>query len=437
MQIKRVWAKGLFGTLNFDHSIKSGINLLVGINGSGKTSILNIISWITSIDIPSLATVEYQELGIEFTHKNKEKTTIRAVQNGRDLHIHGTIEKRELSPIHVDMPIPPKDLARYNRSRDDLRKHYARLGPEKDEFELWNLLQNGPKPLTISLDRRIKITNNKNILDEEDIDHFTANRINTQVGDPIKQVIKIARERHSQYQSELLKINEKLKAKIIASSFSAKHTNTSANKITATKISAIEQKLLTRMSAWTTDSTERSSVTNYFKKIRSLVQSEQSASKSEISVALRSFLADDIHRISALSDALDEFEYSASAAFEPINIYLKELNGFFADSGKVINFSEINNQIYFHLNEEDDEHRSIELMSSGERQVLILLTYIAFAPFQTSIFIIDEPELSLHPKWQHQLLPSIDALMGKETQMIIATHSPEIVGNYRSKCIEV
>ncbi|MBK7680426.1 MAG: ATP-binding protein [Chitinophagaceae bacterium] len=51
-----------------------------------------------------------------------------------------------------------------------------------------------------------------------------------------------------------------------------------------------------------------------------------------------------------------------------------------------------------------------------------------------TIFIIDEPELSLHPKWQEDFLAAVEALTPKNTQLIIATHSPIIVGNNADYC---
>lgn len=299
------------------------------------------------------------------------------------------------------------------------------------------MLQNGPKPLNISLDRRIRITNNQTILSDDSSELLPIQNTKVRIGDPIKQVSSIARERYAQYQSELLKLNETLKGKLIAASFSTKTTRSETKTITTQKITAIEQRLLTRMSAWATESSERESVVNYFNKIRSIVSVNQTNKDASFTAALRNFLADDMHRISALSDALDEFESKTSKAYEPIHAYLRELNIFFSDSGKKIVFDEKNGQLHFQLTDEDEEFRDIESMSSGERQILILLTHIAFAPIKTNTFVIDEPELSLHPKWQHQLLPSIDSLMRADTQMIIATHSPEIVGNYRSRCIEI
>lgn len=125
MKIKRVWAKGLYGILTFDHRLTDGINLLVGINGTGKTSILNIINWITNVDIVTLLTTQYSELGIEFTQSTTTKTIIRVTQVDRDLHIHGTIGRKKLPPIHADIKVPPKDLIGNSRLKEQMRERYS------------------------------------------------------------------------------------------------------------------------------------------------------------------------------------------------------------------------------------------------------------------------------------------------------------------------
>lgn len=52
------------------------------------------------------------------------------------------------------------------------------------------------------------------------------------------------------------------------------------------------------------------------------------------------------------------------------------------------------------------------------------------------IFIADEPELSLHVKWQEKLINAIREL-NPNAQLIIATHSPDIVADYRNKVIDM
>ena len=43
-----------------------------------------------------------------------------------------------------------------------------------------------------------------------------------------------------------------------------------------------------------------------------------------------------------------------------------------------------------------------------------------------STILIDEPELSMHIDWQHDLIESLSRLNG-QAQFILATHSPEIM----------
>ena len=53
-----------------------------------------------------------------------------------------------------------------------------------------------------------------------------------------------------------------------------------------------------------------------------------------------------------------------------------------------------------------------------------------------AIFIVDEPEASLHLDWQSKYVKSILEI-NRNIQMIFATHSPEIIGKYSNKAIEM
>ena len=48
--------------------------------------------------------------------------------------------------------------------------------------------------------------------------------------------------------------------------------------------------------------------------------------------------------------------------------------------------------------------------------------------------MIDEPELSLHPKWQQRIV-DVYKKIGKNNQIIIATHSPHILGSVKKENI--
>lgn len=65
-------------------------------------------------------------------------------------------------------------------------------------------------------------------------------------------------------------------------------------------------------------------------------------------------------------------------------------------------------------------------LSSGEKQILILLTTVLTRNGRDWVMIMDEPEISLHFDWQRRLIEDI-LLLNPQTQLIIATHSPAVV----------
>ena len=70
-------------------------------------------------------------------------------------------------------------------------------------------------------------------------------------------------------------------------------------------------------------------------------------------------------------------------------------------------------------------------LSSGEKQIVTMLGHLIYfaEKFKTEsgIFIIDEPEVSLHLAWQEIFVDSILSA-SPNTQFILATHSPAITG---------
>lgn len=65
-------------------------------------------------------------------------------------------------------------------------------------------------------------------------------------------------------------------------------------------------------------------------------------------------------------------------------------------------------------------------LSSGEKQMLIILLKVLIQDNQPYILLMDEPEISLHLSWQVDLIDHIRKL-NENCQVIIATHSPSIV----------
>ena len=76
----------------------------------------------------------------------------------------------------------------------------------------------------------------------------------------------------------------------------------------------------------------------------------------------------------------------------------------------------------------------INELSSGEKQLFLRTLAIKMLEPENSIIMIDEPELSLHPKWQQKIV-DVYKKIGRNNQIILATHSPHILGSVEKENI--
>ena len=65
-------------------------------------------------------------------------------------------------------------------------------------------------------------------------------------------------------------------------------------------------------------------------------------------------------------------------------------------------------------------------LSSGEKQILVILLTALVQENRPGVILMDEPEISLHIEWQQRLITLIRTL-NPNTQIILCTHSPAII----------
>jgi len=132
-------------------------------------------------------------------------------------------------------------------------------------------------------------------------------------------------------------------------------------------------------------------------------------------------------RANSLVQKYDALQIQRRNIFSLRDSFLEEVNKLFGPR-KTIAINERNE-----LEAKSQDGRVIRPMdlSSGEKQLLIILGEALLQDRQSVIFIADEPELSLHVSWQEKLVPAITRI-NSNAQIIFATHSPDIVGAYAS-----
>jgi ABC-type lipoprotein export system ATPase subunit len=93
--------------------------------------------------------------------------------------------------------------------------------------------------------------------------------------------------------------------------------------------------------------------------------------------------------------------------------------------GKTLHINEKNNMV-FKLDSGAD--LPLNSLSSGEKNILVILYRLLFQAVEGSIVVIDEPENSLHIEWQQRLGDIfLDIAELRNLQFIVATHSPQII----------
>ncbi|MGW3804463.1 AAA family ATPase [Streptomyces clavifer] len=142
-------------------------------------------------------------------------------------------------------------------------------------------------------------------------------------------------------------------------------------------------------------------------------------------------------KLSVAEAVLDPFLSSQTArldalnsVFELVQTFTSEINRFFRNSAKKVTYQTFRG---IQVRSVANQRLSPEQLSSGERQILLLLLNTVLARENTKLFLIDEPEISLNVKWQRQLMDALLACTeGSSVQFIVATHSIEVVTGHRS-----
>lgn len=139
----------------------------------------------------------------------------------------------------------------------------------------------------------------------------------------------------------------------------------------------------------------------------------------------------DTLRLHRLVEEWDKLNDRRSEIFEPRDIFLKIVNEMLL--GKHL-FVGKKSDLLIRLR--TGERLNVSDLSSGEKQLLILFGEALLQERKTWIYMADEPELSLHIDWQVELIPYLRSV-NKNGQIIFATHSPDIVGGFSDRAFDM
>ena len=437
MKLLNFKAKNVYGYLNFDISFNDKLSFLVGGNGSGKSTILKLIQAILTPNLRDIYLVPFETITLLINIEEiKYKINVSKEDTGITISV---------SNIQNELKLPNKDIEELSyilAKGDNLFNRELFHHRDNDTFKF---IQKLDVPLFLGLER----------LDNTGYDEDRYDRHEQVIIRDGQRIIRknryaegslaiSLRETQIIVQSVYERIKRKedlfrrqLRDKILLSSFNYADINDfiyENNKIK--QISLEEQKNIMSKKEDISNALKNlgfdknkdfKEMELFFEKIEELFSEMANSKEDGINIAWL-INKSQIDRIQKLIELIEGNNKKVQKNFELINKFIETMNHFLNDTGKSI---EIDNIGALKIKKPNGDKVSIEALSSGERQLIVMFSHLIFKneSIPSGIFIIDEPELSLHIDWQKDFIRYATE-SNPNTQLILATHSPDIfIGN--------
>lgn len=431
----------LWGHRDIPLTFKKDVNILIGPNASGKTTILNLLHSILSADLPSLLSFNFHHIEIKLREfKGKSIRTVAVVRDIADGFMEFRLGKNRF-PFRIDAAISNSGFQDFygfhslypSAERGDHAKSIftrafagdvSKMRPE----ELYDELTALAPIVWLPVSRRLPLTN----YEEERHPKITPLE---SVDLRLHELLEGLFHYHSRLNAQLSKRYKEFEHQVLSVIlYSKEHDQLDLilNSIPSKLPTITEKKQLLGAfkAAGLLDEQMRIRINEHFAAAEEVLKRVGKSGK--FGWDLEDILVIPlIRRTQAMVEHARKLEEDREKIFAPLRRYEDTVNSFLKD--KSIKVDE-NGQLK--IEAPLQSHLNTHHLSSGEKQILILLTQALLRVDEPTVYIADEPELSLHVIWQEKLLESLVAL-GGELQVIVATHSPDIVGEFHDKVIDL
>ncbi|EJL05884.1 AAA family ATPase [Pseudomonas chlororaphis] len=460
MKLIRFQAGGVHEYLDFDIRFNDDVNFIAGLNGSGKTSALNIIAALLAPSLEDLGKISFGFSVLSVVTDGGMPFSIRAHQIKE--HLHVWVEGPDaLSEESIVTP-----LDELKQSSDHAVTNKFRLTP------VFKFISNLPSPMYLSLDRRfIKEVTPYDAspfnLSKIWFDKASDNDSDADIG--MKDALALISKKSAEIKDRQTIEDRSLRNKIILDSFYIDNTDRGAMVLPDGKslqqLKAKQKTIKNTLISLDFKNEELSvmydkffeNLTSILKNVLEVFENREKSSAAlsrspshkrksidaahqvnpkatasiniplEHSRVLATWFSNShqMARIDRLINLIGEYERIKSDVYEPLKKFVNLVNSFLAQTKKKISITN-RGEVKIFIS---DVEKKLTVLSSGERQILIMLAHLSLNSHlpKSGVFIVDEPELSLHIAWQDMFLEAVQAA-GPELQIILATHSPAIIG---------
>lgn len=437
MKLENLFIEKLHGIYNYDVDFNEDITFLYGSNGCGKTTILNIVTSIVTGKIYELFFYDFKIIKLKYS--NNDNVDVIEIKRKQD-------DKNRLKIIFEgrNETISKLDNLNFQSSRRKilLKEYFHENNILKDISRLFNYVY---LPLSRSAYVDPIRSSRKNFwIEEEEIEeelYVTKDASLTRVQELIVNKILTIN-------NEVNRLNNNFRDKILKTSINIysekKNFSDMINEIENSneeKILEIQESylnIMTNLKVINEREIEKYNnfFSSYIKKYEQITDENDGKVKHfPIDLVLQ---YSEISKIRKVVELAQQMEKDKKQAEKPLELFCSTLNSFLSRAGDIDSKNIIIETIgqpgvYFKIPNNQNK-LSVQKLSSGEKQLIIFFANLIFGvnDRKNGIFIVDEPELSLHLTWQ-KLFIEQTLKINNNIQLIFATHSPEIVGRHRDK----
>ncbi|HHP5491193.1 TPA: AAA family ATPase [Aeromonas veronii] len=432
MKIRYFSARDVHEQFNFDIKFNNDLNFITGINGTGKTTALKLMKAAIKFDLNTLISIYFSFLLMKIEHSGAiYSIEIKKTKGAISLKLNDNI-------VNIEYPIID-DGSQFitEKNRDFIDNLYYKHILNGDD--IYRSFLKEIKPLFLGLDRQMDYS------DEEDTffnSTYMIRRVKAEQKtnvDGLENCRKLIENAYRKYRRVSDGSLDRIINVIIGSSFeyididhSEIFNSSFTPRVELQKLKERQEDLEAFTSRVGLSRQASKQIKKFFSQMSEALNNYSSERGESVGIEWLMNLAQ-IKRIKDVISEIDRQKKAAEAYLSPIEDYTTTINKFLKHSRKTLQVDKVGQVvIYCHNGKTID----INSLSSGEKQILILLTHARLGNNKNRVFIVDEPELSLHLKWQEML---VDELIkdANNVQFICATHSPEIVGYHVEKCIKV
>lgn len=454
MFLKRFIGKKIHGYLNFDIQFDGQLHFLTGINGSGKTTVLNSIIALLLPNMRIIAELEYDRMKIEFTHSGKNyHIEARKTTETSSLTTSNTSESLTINPFTADPDAPPY------RQQEGEQEYYRDYMAANSANKVLQFILNLPTPMYLGLDRRVYVGEETRSFRYRAVARRKYARRRNVFGGTLEgsflEAIGLAddsRRDASFEQNDLTRsFQQKFMLELIQTEpieFSGSLNPPPRKDLDELSIAIKQTESLPELLDLPRDDVldRINPFASYLSELANRLKNRSRKQENREMVDLDDPLFNDIvnwtlnqqhiRKVRAMAEIIRLYNIEVRKIYAKSDQYLDALNTFFADGEKKARFTDRGLIEIVSLSEE--KPRSFEILSSGEIQMFVILTHLYFNPLaqKANVFIIDEPELSLHVHWQEKFVDSVIEA-NVHIQHIMATHSPSIIAGKLDRCIEL